>query len=178
MKYQTEDENDIKWMADPSGYEVADVMQKMKDAGNWEEFLRLEQDNDGVVDCDALYDRLRHESREALKSVGLHETDATATVMDVVNAWAKANEAEGMKVSYCADGKTPSGLCLYDYGGRVGISLEFDATDEDGATESVSLDVDDVLDLVKSKSPSTVDSGAWSSADENTAVFEMWKESD
>ena len=178
MKFQTSDENDIKWMADPSGYEVADVMQKMKDAGKWEEFLRLEQDNDGVVDCDALYDRLRHESREALESVGLHETDATATVMDVVNAWAKDNEDIGYKVSYCADGKTPSGLCLYDYGGSIGISLEFEAVDEDGAVEEVSLDADEVLDLVKSKSDSTVDAGAWTGIAVDTAVFEMWKGSD
>ena len=42
MKFQTEDENDIKWMADPAQYDVGDVVQKIKDAGKWEQLLQQE----------------------------------------------------------------------------------------------------------------------------------------
>lgn len=174
MKFQTEDEQDIHWLRDVDGYEVADTVRKIKGAGKWEQFLQLEADNDGVVDCDALYDRLRHESREALASVGLHETDATVMALAVVAAWAKANP--DMRVSYCADGKTPSGLQLYDYGSGIGTCLEFEAEDEDGETEEVSLDEDEVLELVKGEAGCAVTSGKWNGTDVSSAVFEMWEE--
>lgn len=173
MKFQTENENDIHWLRDVDGYEVADTVRKMQDMGKWDEFLRLEADNDGVVDCDALYDRLRHESRDALASVGLHETDATSTPMAVVAAWAKDNP--DMRVSYMADGKTPSGLQLYYYGEQIGTCLEFEATNEDGEVEEVSLDEDEVLELVKGNARCVVDSGKWNGTDVNSAVFEMWE---
>lgn len=176
MKFQTEDENDIKWMADPAQYDVGDVVQKIKDAGKWEQLLRQESDGDGVLDCDALYDRLNHESYEVLASVGLHWTEGTATVMDAVNAWAEEHKDEGLKVSYCADGKTPSGLQLFDYGGRIGTSLEFESVDEDGEVEEVSLDPDEVLELVGDKADGNATAGAWTGIDPETAVFEMWRE--
>jgi hypothetical protein len=174
MKYLTESEQDIVWLRDVDGYEVADTVHKIRDAGKWEQFLQLEADIDGVVDCDALYDRLRYESREALASVGLHETDATSTPMAVVTAWAKANP--DMRVSYCADGKTPSGLQLYDYGRGMGTCLEFEAIDADGDVEEVSLDEDEVLELVRGEAGCSVDSGKWDGTDVNGAVFEMWEE--
>jgi len=175
MKYQTESEQDIVWLRDVDGWEVADTVHKIKDAGKWDEFLQREADNDGVVDCDALYDRLRHESREALASVGLHETDATSTPMAVVAAWAKANP--DMRVSYLADGKTPSGLQLYDYDlSSIGTCLEFEAMDADGEVEEVSLDEDDVLELVKGSASCSVNNGKWNGTDVDSAVFEMWEE--
>lgn len=174
MKYQTTDENDIKWIANPEGYAVENEIRMMKDAGKWEQFLQLEADNDGVVDCDALYERLRHEGPEALLSVGLHYNEGTATVAEVVDAWAKEHKDEGLKVSYCADGKTPSGLQLFDYGGRIGTSLEFESVDEDGEVEEVSLDPDEVLELVGDKANGNATDGAWTGTDTDTAVFEMW----
>lgn len=175
MKFQTESEQDIHWLRDVDGYEVADTVRKIKDAGKWDEFLRLEADDDGVVDCDALYDRLRHESREALASVGLHETDATSTPLAVIAAWAKDNP--DMRVSYQADGKTPSGLQLYDYGvSGIGTCLEFEAVNEDGEVEEVSLDEDDVLELVRDGAGCAVNSGKWNGTDADSAVFEMWEE--
>lgn len=175
MKYQTTDETDIKWMADPSGYEVEEVVKKIKDAGKWDQLLQIEADEDGVVDCDALYDRLVHESYEALASVGLHWTEGTATALEVVKAWEKEHEGEGLKVSYCADGETPSGLSLYDYGGSIGISLEFESVDADGVVEPVSLDPDEVLELVSAKANNATN-GEWTGTDDKTAVFDMWKE--
>lgn len=177
MIFQTSDENDIKWLADPSGYAVEDVIQKIKDAGKWETFLSLQQDDEtGAVDCDALYDYLRHESEEALREVGLHYNQATATVLEVVQAWAEANKGDGLKVSYCEDGKTPSGLQLYDYGASLGVYLEFESVDSDGEVEEISLDADDVLELMKHKANGNADTGAWTGIDVGTAVFEMWNE--
>lgn len=175
MKFQTSDENDIRWIHNVEDYEVADTVRRIRDAGKWDAFLAIEADDDNVVDCDALYDRLRHESREALASVGLHETDATSTPMAVVTAWAKANP--DMRVSYLSDGKTPSGLQLYDYGcSGIGTCLEFEAADEDGEVEEVSLDEDEVLELVKDGAGCSVNSGKWNGTDVNSAVFEMWEE--
>lgn len=175
MKFQTGDEQDIHWLRDVDGYEVADTVRKIKGAGKWEQFLQLEADNDGVVDCDALYDRLRLESREALASVGLHETDATSTPLAVVAAWEKANP--DMHVSYLADGNTPSGLQLYDYDlSSIGTCLEFEAVNGDGEVEEVSLDEDDVLELVKGGAGCAVNNGKWNGTDVNSAVFEMWEE--
>ena len=176
MRFQTGDENDIVWMRDFGEYSVADVVRKIKDAGKWDALLAIEADAEGVVDCDALYELLRHESREALRLVGLHEAEATATPMEVVEAWAKAYAGEGLKVSYCEDGKTPSGLALYDYGTRIGTCIEFECVDKDGEVDSVSLDEGEVLALVSDKSGSFVDRGAWSSEDVDDAVFEMWSE--
>jgi len=175
MKYQTTDENDIKWMADPSGYDVAEVVKKIKAAGKWEQLLQLEADEDGVVDCDALYDRLNHESDEALASVGLHWTEGTATALEVVKAWERENEDEHLKVKYGPDGKTPSGLSLYDYGGSTGVCLEFDYLEEDGCEKTASLGPDEVLDLVSAKANDATH-GEWTGTDENSDVFDMWKE--
>jgi hypothetical protein len=175
MKFLTSDENDIHWLRNVSDYEVADTVRRIKDTGKWDEFLAIEADENGVVDCDALYDRLRHESREALASVGLHETDATSTPLAVIAAWAKDNP--DMRVSYLADGKTPSGLQLYDYGcSGIGTCLEFEAADEDGEVEEVSLDADEVLELVKGEAGCAVNNGKWNGTDVNSAVFEMWEE--
>lgn len=175
MKFQTTDERDIKWMADPSGYDVKDVVEKIKDAGKWEAFLAMQQDDEtGVVDCDALYDYLRHESANALLDVGLHWTEGTATALEVVKAWEKEHENEGLRVSYGADGTTPSGLQLYDYGAALGVYLEFEAVDTDGEVDEVSLDADDVLELVKHKANGNADTGAWTGIDVGTAVFELW----
>ena len=177
MKFQTGDVNDIKWISNPEGYEVADVVGKIKDAGKWDTLLQLEADEDGVVDCDALYDRLRHEAAETLLSVGLHYTEATATVMEVVNEWAWKNKKDGLKVSYCEDGKTPSGLQLYDYGDRIlGCCLEFECVNPDGTVEEVSLDADDVFELVKGKANGNANTGEWTCTDVETAVFEMWSD--
>ena len=176
MKFQTEDENDIKWLANPDGYEVADVVRKIKDAGKWEAFLAMQQDDEtGVVDCDALYDYLRHDSGNALRDAGLHYNEGTATVMDVVEAWAKENKDDGLKVSYCADGKTPSGLQLFDYGGHTGICLEFEYVDTHGEVDEVSLGADEVLELVGDKANDNANTGVWTGTDVATAVFEMWR---
>lgn len=176
MRFQTSDPNDIRWIENPGGYEIADVVSKIKDAGKWDELLLLEQDENGVVDCDALYDRLWHERASVLRSVGLHDTEATATPMDVVEAWALENKKDGLKVPYCEDGKTPSGLQLYDYGGRVGCYLEFECIDTEGIVEEVSLDTDDVFELVKGKAHGNANTGEWTGTDVNTDVFEMWNE--
>lgn len=177
MKFQTTDERDIKWLDNPEGYEVADVIQKIKDAGKWEAFLAMQQDDEtGVVDCDALYDYLRHESANALLEVGLHWTEGTATALEVVQAWAEKYKDDGLRVSYCEDGKTPSGLQLYDYGAALGVYLEFESVDADGEVDEVSLDADDVLELVKHKANGNADTGAWTGIDFGTAVFDMWRE--
>ena len=174
MKFQTEDQNDIKWMVDPEGYPVAEVVRKIKDAGKWEQFLEQQQDEDGVVDCDEVYEYLYHESNSALQSVGLHWNEATATVAEVVNAWADAHKDEGLRVSYCADGKTPSGLQLFDYGKAIGIELVFELVNEDGEVEEVNLDSDEVLELVGDKANGNATAGAWTGIDPDTAEFEMW----
>lgn len=175
MKFQTNDEHDIRWLANPGEYDVGDVVQKIKNAGRWEQFLEI-QEEDGVVDCDALYDYLRYDAAAALLSVGLHYNEATATALDVVRAWAEAYEGDGLKVSYCADGKTPSGLQLFDYGGRTGVCLEFECVDTHGETDEVSLDAGEVLELVGDKAHGNATTGDWTGNNVETDVFEMWRE--
>jgi len=174
MKFQVNDPNDIRWMRDPEEYDVGDVVSKLKAADKWEELLEIESE-DGVVDCDALYDYLRHDGAAALLSVGLHLNEAVATVQDVLKAWAEENAEEGLKVSYCADGKTPSGLQLFDYGPYDGIDLEFESVNADGETEEVSLDPDEVLRLVGHMANGNATEGAWTCTDVEHATFEMWR---
>lgn len=177
MKFQTEDQNDIKWMNNPQYYPgVAEVIRMIKNAGKWDQFLELEADEEGVVDCDALYDRLRYEGPEALLSVGLHFNEGTATAIEVVKAWEDEHKDEGLRVSYCADGKTPSGLQLFNYGKMLGTELMFESVNEDGEVEEVSLDSDEVLELVGDKANGNANTGAWTGIDPDTAVFEMWRD--
>ena len=179
MKFITESENDIIWMHNPEQFEnVADTVKRIKDAGKWEEFLQMHQDDEtGEVDCDALYDYLRYESGDALQDVGLHDNEATATVADVLKAWEKENAADGLKVSRLDDG-TPSGLMLFGYHGD--ISLDFESIDEDGEVEEVSLDADEVLDLLQGRIPcaNNATRGKWTGTDTETDVFEMWRARD
>lgn len=177
MKFQTNDQEDIRWLHNPDEFEVGDVVKQIKDAGKWDQLLELEQDEEGVVDCDSLYDYLRHEAPAALLSVGLHHTEATASVAEVIAEWAKAHASEGLKVSYCADGKTPSGLQLYNYGKLLGgISLEFEVVDSDGRIDEMSLDSDEVFELVKDKAHGNANTGAWDCTDQKSATFEMWSD--
>ena len=177
MKFQTEDQNDIKWMDNPDGYlGVAEEIRMIKGAGRWEDFLAQNADENGVVDCDALYDYLRHDGPRALLSVGLHYNEGTATVMDVVKAWKEEHKDEGVRVSYMADGKTPSGLQLFNYGKSFGTDLMFESVNEDGEVEEVSLDSDEVLELVGDKANGNANTGAWTGIDPDTAVFEMWRD--
>lgn len=183
MKFITEDENDIRWMHNPEQFEnIADTVKRIKDAGKWEEFLQMHQDDaTGVVDCDDLYEYLRYESGDALQDVGLHDNEATATVEDVLKAWEEENAADGLKVSRLDDG-TPSGLMLFDYGHGSryivgGISLDFESVDEDGAVEEVSLDADEVYDLLKYRitCANNATCGQWTGTDCKTDIFEMWR---
>jgi len=174
MKFQTEDENDIAWMRNPSEYEAGPTIQRIKDAGQWDHFLNLHANEDGVIDCDGLYDYLRHESGDSLLDVGLHDNEGTATVREVIEAWLEANKDDGYTASYCADGTTFSGVSLFTY--RNGdTQLEFEATDAHGAVEEISLDEDEVLELVGDKANNNATTGKWDSHDEATATFEMWR---
>jgi len=178
MKFYTEDQNDIEWMHHPERFElIADTVKRIIDAGRWEEFLQLHQDDEGAVDCDALYEYLRHESGDALQDVGLHDNEATATVAEVLAAWEEENAPDGLKVSRLEDG-TPSGLSLYDYGTRCGgISLDFESVDAEGEVESVSLDADEVFDLLRFRitCANNATQGAWTGTDDADDVFEMWR---
>lgn len=174
MRFKVNDPNEIRWMRDPEEYEVGEVVNKLKAANKWDELLEIEQDEEGVVDCDALYDYLRHDGATALLSVGLHSNEAVATVQEVVAAWAKEHAEEGLKVSYCADGKTPSGLQLFDYG-PSGIDLVFESVNADGETEEVDLDSDEVLGLVGDMANGNATEGAWTCTDTEHATFEMWR---
>lgn len=183
MKFITEDENDIRWMHNPEQFEnIADTVKRIKDAGKWEEFLQMHQDDaTGAVDCDDLYEYLRYESGDALQDVGLHDNEATATVEDVLKAWEEENAADGLKVSRFDDG-TPSGLMLFDYGHGSrytvgGISLDFESVDEDGEVEEVSLDADEVFDLLKYRitCANNATCGQWTGTDCKTDIFEMWR---
>lgn len=178
MRFQTSDANDIRWMNDPEGHEVGDVVGAIKAAGKWDLFLAQQQDEDGVVDCDALYDYLRNEGPAALLSVGLHYNEATATPLDVVKAWAEEYAKDGLTVSYCADGKTPSGFQLYNYGTTIGICLEFESIGTHGEVEEVSLDADEVFELVKDKAHGNATKGAWDCIDLDHAEFEMWRDNE
>lgn len=170
MKFVTESEADIRWLADPSGYEVADVVYQIKDAGKWDEFLEGQQDIDGYIDADGLYDFLRHESDDALASVGLHNITDTATVEDVLKAWEAetAREYPGLKVHRDADGK-PIGLELYT--DREETTLYFETIWDDNDIDTESLDEDDVCELVKTR---YTKGGKWDCDNPDVAEFEMW----
>lgn len=172
MKFTTEDENDIKWMANPSDYEAGKTIQSIKDAGKWDEFLQLHADEDGEIDCDDLYDYLRFESGDALLDVGLHETESTHTVEEVLTAW--ENENAPLKVSRDENGK-PTGLQIYGaqgYSKVYGSAIDFESVDEDGEVNDESLDNDEVFDLVGDNNSSE---GEWTDGDPETAVFECWR---
>lgn len=164
MKFVTQDENDIAWMRNPEGYAVADTVQQIKDAGKWEEFLQLHQDDEtGEIDCDNLYDCLRYESCEALLDVGLHYTEATANVKDVAAAWDAQNAPAHVRRN--ADGSPMASF--FDQ------TLSFDIIDEDGAESTVDLEPDDVVELVGKPRANT---GEWDDEAPDCATFDMWND--
>ena len=167
MKFTTEDENDIWWIRNYTDTEAGDTIQEIMDAGKWDEFLELHQDENGEVDCDGLYDYLRHESEDALMDVGLHRTESAHTIDEVLAAWERENEP--YRISRLNDGK-PSGLSLFAYR-RGETSLDFEYLDEDGEAQSESLDESEVFDLVGDNNSTE---GAWTGSDTETDVFECW----
>ena len=168
MKFTTSDENDIWWIHNYRDTAAGDTIQKIMDAGKWDEFLGLHQDENGEVDCDGLYDYLRHAGECALLDVGLHETESTHPIEEVLAAWERENEP--YKVSRCEDGK-PSGLMLFHC--RLGETyLDFEYLDEDGEVQSESLDEYEVFDLVGDNNSTE---GAWTGHDTETDVFECWR---
>lgn len=161
MKFTTKDMNDIKWIANPDGA-AGDTIRKIMGAGKWEEFLELQQDDEtGEVDYDSLYDYLRFESNAALQSVGLHETEATATVEEVIAAWEKQNAPTKVK-------RENGEPCVSIYGD----TLDMDTIDEDGEEYSESLYPDDVAKLIDNNA----NTGEWDTDDPETATFEAWIE--
>lgn len=171
MKYTTECMNDIKWMDDPDSYgETGKTIRKIMDAGKWDEFCELHADSEtGEVDCDSLYDYLRFESEDALLDVGLHETEATATVAEVIAEWEKENAPT--KVKRNADGKP----CVSMMTWRRQTTLDFDTIDEDGEETSESLDEDDIVELMRDKHHGNATKGEWDCEDPECAEFEMWR---
>lgn len=168
MKFTTEDQDDIWWIRNYRDTAAGDTIQKIMDAGKWDEFLELHQDENGEVDCDGLYDYLRHESGDALLDVGLHWTESTHTIEEVLAAWERENEP--YKVSRLENGK-PSGLSIFTYR-RGETYLDFEYLDEDGEVQSESLDEYDVFELVGDNNSNE---GAWTGHDEETDVFECWR---
>lgn len=171
MKYTTEDKNDIRWMNDPDSYgETGKTIRRIMDAGKWDEFCEIHADPEtGEVDCDSLYDYLRHESGDALQDVGLHEMEATATVAEVIAAWEEDNAPA--KVKRNADGKP----CVSMMTWRGHTTLDFDAIDEDGEEASESLYEDDVVGLMRDKHYGNATTGEWDCEDPDCAEFEMWR---
>ena len=167
MKYTTEDMNDIRWMNDPDSYgETGKTIRRIMDAGKWNEFCEIHADPEtGEVDCDSLYEYLRHESGDALQDVGLHETEATATVAEVVAAWEERNTPA--KVKRDENGKPQ--VAIYD--GKW-ASLDMDIVDEDGEDDEVSLDNEEVAELIDNNA----NTGEWDCTDPEAAVFEAWIE--
>lgn len=168
MKYTTECMNDIKWMDDPDSYgETGKTIRKIMDAGKWDEFCALHADPEtGEVDCDSLYDYLRYESGDALQDVGLHETEATATVAEVLAKWEDNNAPA--KVKRNADGKPC--VSIMTWAGYT--TLDFDTIDEDGEESSESLDENEVAELIDNNA----NTGKWDMDDPETATFDAWIE--
>lgn len=168
-QYQVDDPYQISWVRNYEDNEgIREEMRMILDAGKWEEFLSLHADENGVVDMDEVYDCLRYEGPGSLLSVGLHYTESTHTVKEVLEAWEKENAP--LKVSRLENGK-PSGLMLFNYG-RSGIALDFESVDENGEVESESLDADEVFDLVGDNNSTE---GEWTGTDCESDVFECWR---
>ena len=166
MKFTTEDMNDIAWIKNPDNYEAGEVVRRLMNAGKWDEFLEVYANEDGEINCDELYDYLRFEAGEALQDVGLHETEATATVAEVAQAWEMENAP--MRVKYSdKDGKP----CASIYGD----DLSLDIVDEDGEEDEITLDPDEVFELMRDKHHGNANRGAWDCEDPEAAVFEMWR---
>ena len=161
MKFTTEDQNDIRWMNNPdcAHENVRDTIRKIQGAGKWEEFLEIFADEDGTVDCDNLYDYLLHESSEALEDVGLHETEATATVEEVITAWEKDNAPTKVKRE---NGKPCATITCNQ--------LDLETVDEDGDEWTETLYTDDVANLIDKN----CNDGEWDYEDIETATFEAW----
>ena len=168
MKYQIDDPNEISWVRNYDYERIREEMRMILDAGKWDEFLSLHADENGVVNMDKVYDCLRYEGPESLLSVGLHYTESTHTVEEVLKAWEKENAP--LKVSRLENGK-PSGLMLFNYG-RSGIALDFESVDKEGQVESESLDADEVFDLVGDNNSTE---GEWTGTDCESDVFECWR---
>ena len=163
MKFTTEDMNDIAWIRNPDDYEAGETIRRIMDEGKWDEFLEIHQDDEGAVDCDSLYDYLRHESGEALQDVGLHDNEATATVAEVVEAWEKENAPAKVKRE---NGRPCVAITCGD--------LDMETIDEDGEEFSESLYPDDIVELMRDKQHGNANTGEWDCEDADFAQFEMW----
>jgi hypothetical protein len=162
MKYITEDPNDIRWMNNPdcAHENVRNAIRRMQGAGKWEEFLNIHMNEaDGTVDCDSLYDYLRHESSEALEDVGLHEIQTTATVEEVITAWEKENAPTKVK----RENGRPCATITCN-------QLDFETVDEDGDEWTETLYSDDVANLIDKN----CNDGEWDDEDIEIAKFEAW----
>ncbi len=163
MKFTTEDMNDIAWIRNPDDYEAGETIRRIMDEGKWDEFLEIHQDDEGAVDCDSLYDYLRHESGEALQDVGLHDNEATATVAEVVEAWEEENAPAKVKRE---NGRPCVSITCGD--------LDMETIDEDGEESSESLYPDDIVELMRDKHHGNANTGEWDCEDADSAQFEMW----
>lgn len=163
MKFTTEDMNDIAWIRNPDDYEAGETIRRIMDEGKWDEFLEIHQDDEGAVDCDSLYDYLRHESGEALQDVGLHDNEATATVAEVVEAWEEENAPAKVK----RENDRP---CVAITCG----DLDMETIGEDGEEYSESLYPDDIVELMRDKHHGNANTGEWDCEDADSAQFEMW----
>ena len=163
MKFTTEDMNDIAWIRNPDDYEAGETIRRIMDEGKWDEFLEIHQDDEGAVDCDSLYDYLRHESGEALQDVGLHDNEATATVAEVVEAWEKENAPAKVKRE---NGRPCVAITCGD--------LDMETMDEDGEEFSESLYPDDIVELMRDEHRGNANTGEWDCEDADFAQFEMW----
>ena len=169
MKYQVNNSDEISWVRNYEDYEgIREEMRLIIDAGKWDEFLSLHADENGVVDMDEVYVHIRYEGPESLLSVGLHYTESTHTVEEVLKEWEKKNAP--LKVSRLQDGKA-SGLMLFKYE-ISGIALDFESVDEGGGIKSESLDADEVFDLVGDNNSTE---GEWTGTDCESDVFECWR---
>lgn len=167
MKFATEDMNDIAWIRNPDGYGAGETIRRIMDAGKWEEFLAIHQDEEtGVVDCDGLYDYLRYESGEALQDVGLHDNEATATVSEVVEAWEKENAPAKVK-------REDGNLCVTITCGDLDLEVCDDDYVDGEYTESLSAD--DIVELMRDKHHGNANTGEWDCEDVEAAEFEMWR---
>lgn len=178
MKFQTGCENDIVWIRDPDSFEVGDTVAQIRAAGKWDEFLLVHSDEGGIVDCDWLYDYLRHESEDALESVGLHPVVATFTLETVLKTWEEKSAPKGTRVSRIdapgsQDHGKPTGLDLFQY--RDGsVTLDFESVDEEGDISSETMDEDDIVALMQQVISDKIHAGEWDCCDPDIAEFSVW----
>lgn len=171
MKFTTEDMNDIVWMRNPDDYgETGKTIRRIMDAGKWDEFLEINKNDDGEVDCDSLYDYLRYESGRALQDVGLHDNEATATVEEVVAAWEGENAPA--KVKRDENGKP----CATIYLASSYASIDLEVINEDGEEDTETVYNEDVVELMRDKHHGNANTGEWDCDDIASAEFEMWRE--